>query len=163
MVQENFPLDKFKSNRKIDLTVSSLQYVTFHAPPLCCTAMPLCCTIYAIIGSILILRGNNTPSQKRKGGCLHFRIILIYTFNNLDPNEKNYRNVCPQGMLSFVLLQLLFLLFTGQSASALPRSLFPTRISQFSRIYPTSSQTSKYIVFKNSFILANPVDTFINW
>ena len=39
VVQENVPLDKFKTSRKINLTVSSLQYVTFYAPPLCCTAL----------------------------------------------------------------------------------------------------------------------------
>lgn len=140
LVQENFPLDKFRTKLKVNLTVSSLQYVAFYAP-LCCTATVLH-HIYAIIGSTLILRGNNTLLQKRKGGCLHFRIIFIHTIT--------FRSKCAEKRLKSTLVHrerfhlfschLLFLLFTGQSASALPRSLFPTRISQFSRIYPTSSQ-----------------------
>ena len=163
VVQENFPLDKFRTSLKINLTVSSLQYVAFYAL-LCCTATVLH-HIYAIIGSTLISRGNNTPLQKRKGGCLHFRVIFIYTITiQIQKCRKEIEiSFSPQKTLSFVPLP--FIVSTFHRAVCLCSAKVPFS-HQNIPVFPDISHffsESKYIVFNNSFTLSNPVAKFINY
>ena len=164
LVQENFPLDKFRTKLKVNLTVSSLQYVAFYflCTPLlhCHCAAPYICNHWLHID----IKRQQHIITKEEGWVSAFQ-NHFHSHNNIQIQmcrKEIEINFSPQRTLSFVLLP--FIVSTFHRAVCLCSAKVPFS-HQNIPVFPDISHffsESKYIIFKNSFTSSNPVATFMN-
>ena len=108
------------------MTVSSLQCVAFYAA-LWCTALHIC--------NHWFYRPNIDSGRVH---CLHFKVL----YNSPHPEIQAQMLSAENALICFIIVPPFQPSVPLLAGPPLPRFLFPTRISHFPRIYPTSSSTA---------------------